>query len=200
MKRFLLLIVSVFLITNVVNTVEYNSDPKIFITELIDDAVKILSDKSVTEEDKNKAIEKIAKKNVDIKAIGLYTLGNLRKTLEKEKLNEYQILFEKYFLKTLTSRLKDYSSQKFEVFNAEQKSAKYTIVYSKITESSTQPEIKVNWRVYTKNPTKPLIRDLIVEGLSLAKVQKEEFASILNSNNNDINFLLNKLKEFVSNY
>ena len=200
MKKFLLLIVSVFLITNVVNTVEYNSDPKIFITELIDDAVKILSDKSVTEEDKNKAIEKIAKKNVDIKAIGLYTLGNLRKTLEKEKLNEYQILFEKYFLKTLTSRLKDYSSQKFEVFNAEQKSAKYTIVYSKITESSTQPEIKVNWRVYTKNPTKPLIRDLIVEGLSLAKVQKEEFASILNSNNNDINFLLNKLKEFVSNY
>jgi len=200
MKRFLLLIVSVFLITNVVNTVEYNSDPKIFITELIDDAVKILSDKSVTEEDKNKAIEKIAKKNVDIKAIGLYTLGNLRKTLEKEKLNEYQILFEKYFLKTLTSRLKDYSSQKFEVFNAEQKSAKYTIVYSKITESSTQPEIKVNWRVYTKNPTKPLIRDLIVEGLSLAKVQKEEFTSILNSNNNDINFLLNKLKEFVSNY
>ena len=200
MKRFLLLIVSVFLITNVVNTVEYNSDPKIFITELIGDAVKILSDKSVTEEDKNKAIEKIAKKNVDIKAIGLYTLGNLRKTLEKEKLNEYQILFEKYFLKTLTSRLKDYSSQKFEVFNAEQKSAKYTIVYSKITESSTQPEIKVNWRVYTKNPTKPLIRDLIVEGLSLAKVQKEEFASILNSNNNDINFLLNKLKEFVSNY
>jgi phospholipid transport system substrate-binding protein len=199
MKRFLLLIVSVFLITNVVNTVEYNSDPKIFITELIGDAVKILSDKSVTEEDKNKAIEKIAKKNVDIKAIGLYTLGNLRKTLEKEKLNEYQILFEKYFLKTLTSRLKDYSSQKFEVFNAEQKSAKYTIVYSKITESSTQPEIKVNWRVYTKNPTKPLIRDLIVEGLSLAKVQREEFASILNSNNNDINFLLNKLKEFVSN-
>jgi len=200
MKRFLLLIVSVFLITNAVNAVEYNSDPKTFITELIDDAVKILSDKSVTEEDKNKAIEKIAKKNVDIKAIGLYTLGNLRKTLEKEKLNEYQILFEKYFLKTLTSRLKDYSSQKFEVFNAEQKSAKYTIVYSKITESSTQPEIKVNWRVYTKNPTKPLIRDLIVEGLSLAKVQKEEFTSILNSNNNDINFLLNKLKEFVSNY
>lgn len=199
MKRFLLLIVSVFLITNAVNAVEYNSDPKTFITELIDDAVKILSDKSVTEEDKNKAIEKIAKKNVDIKAIGLYTLGNLRKTLEKEKLNEYQILFEKYFLKTLTSRLKDYSSQKFEVFNAEQKSAKYTIVYSKITESSTQPEIKVNWRVYTKNPTKPLIRDLIVEGLSLAKVQKEEFTSILNSNNNDINFLLNKLKEFVSN-
>ena len=200
MKRFLLLIVSVFLITNAVNAVEYNSDPKTFITELIDDAVKILSDKSVTEEDKNKAIEKIAKKNVDIKALGLYTLGNLRKTLEKEKLNEYQILFEKYFLKTLTSRLKDYSSQKFEVFNAEQKSAKYTIVYSKITESSTQPEIKVNWRVYTKNPTKPLIRDLIVEGLSLAKVQREEFASILNSNNNDINFLLNKLKEFVSNY
>tara|TARA_B100001996_G_scaffold363917_1_gene332537 strand:- start:426 stop:1025 length:600 start_codon:yes stop_codon:yes gene_type:complete len=199
MKRFLLLIVSVFLITNTVNAVKYNSDPKIFIAELVDDAVKTLSDKSIAEEDKNKAIEKIAKENVDIKALGLYTLGDLRKTLEKDKLNEYQNLFEKYFLKTLTSRLKDYSSQKFEILNAEQKSAKYTIVYSKITESSTQPEIKINWRVYTKNPTKPLIRDLIVEGLSLAKVQKEEFASVLNSNNNDINFLLKKLKEFISN-
>ena len=188
-----------FLITNTVNAVKYNSDPKIFIAELVDDAVKTLSDKSIAEEDKNKAIEKIAKENVDIKALGLYTLGDLRKTLEKDKLNEYQNLFEKYFLKTLTSRLKDYSSQKFEILNAEQKSAKYTIVYSKITESSTQPEIKINWRVYTKNPTKPLIRDLIVEGLSLAKVQKEEFASVLNSNNNDINFLLKKLKEFISN-
>ena len=181
------------------HAVSYNSDPKIFITELVEDAIKILSDKSTTQTEKNKEIEKIALENVDIEAIGMYTLGNLRKTLELKQLQQYQNLFEKYFLKSLTSRLSDYSSQKFEVIDAEQKSAKYTIVHSKIAASSSQPEIKVEWRVYTKDPTKPLIRDLIVEGLSLARTQKEEFASILNSNNNDINVLFQKLEDFVSN-
>ena len=128
----------------------------------------------------------------------MYTLGSLRKTLDSEKLNEYNDLFSKYFLKSLTSRLTDYSSQKFEIIDEEQKSANYTIVNSKIAPSDKNPEIKISWRIYTKNPDKPLIRDLIVEGLSLAKTQKEEFASILNSNNNDINALLNKLKEFAS--
>ena len=113
-------------------------------------------------------------------------------------MNKYQDLFQKYFLKSLTSRLTDYSSQKFEVFDAEQKSSNYTIVNSKITESLKSPEIKIDWRVYTKNPQKPLIRDLIVEGLSLARTQKEEFASILNSNNNDVSALINKLQEFIS--
>ena len=107
--------------------------------------------------------------------------------------------FKNTFLKSLTSRLTDYSSQNFEVTDSEQKSSNYTIVKSKIAESVKSPEIKVDWRVYTKNPQKPLIRDLIVEGLSLAKTQKEEFASILNSNNNDINALINKLEEFISN-
>ena len=111
----------------------------------------------------------------------------------------YQELFQKYFLKSLTSRLTDYSSQKFEVFDSEQKSSNYTIVNSKIVESLKSPEIKIDWRIYTKNPQKPLIRDLIVEGLSLARTQKEEFASILNSNNNDVNALINKLQEFISN-
>ena len=110
----------------------------------------------------------------------------------------YKKLFEKYFLKSLTSRLTDYSQNKFEVLEAEQKSAKYTIVKSKILESSNQPEIKIDWRVYTKDPLKPLIRDLVVEGLSLARTQKEEFSSILNSNNNDINFLLEELRKFIS--
>jgi len=188
-----------FLVSVNSHAVSYNSDPKIFITELVEDAIKILSDKSTPEAEKNKAIEKIAMENVDIKALGMYTLGDLRKTLESEKLQQYQNLFEKYFLKSLISRLSDYSSQKFEVIDAEQKSAKYTIVHSKISESSSQPEIKVDWRVYTKDPLKPLIRDLIVEGLSLARTQKEEFASILNSNNNDINVLFSKLEDFISN-
>ena len=158
-----------------------------------------MGDKSLTEEEKNEAIRKIALENVDIKALGLYTLGNIRKDLDENTMNKYQELFQKYFLKSLTSRLTDYTSQKFEVFDAEQKSSNYTIVNSKIAESLKSPEIKIDWRIYTKNPQKPLIRDLIVEGLSLARTQKEEFASILNSNNNNINSLIQKLQEFVSN-
>ena len=179
--------------------VTYNSDPKIFITELLDDAIKTLSDKSLTKEAKHKTIKDIALKNVDIKALGMYTLGDLRKKLNPENLSKYNILFQKYFLKSLTSRLTDYSSNRFEVLEADQRSASYTIVKSKIAQSTSQPEIKIDWRVYTKNPNKPLIRDLIVEGLSLAKTQKEEFASILNSNNNDINALFSKLEKFISN-
>ena len=126
-------------------------------------------------------------------------MGDLRKTIGKEELEKYQKLFEKYFLKSLISRLTDYSSQKFQVIDAEQKSAKYTIVHSKLIGNSSQPEIKIDWRGYTKDPLKPLIRDLIGEGLRLARVQREEFASILNSNNNDINVLFTKLEEFISN-
>jgi len=177
----------------------YNSDPKMFIQELVDDAISKLSDKNLTEEEKANFIEIIAVENVDINALGLYTLGELRKSTDKSSLNKYQQIFEKYFLKSLTSRLTDYSSNKFEVIGAEKKSSKYTMVESKIATSENQPEIKINWRIYTKNPEKPLIRDLIVEGLSLARTQKEEFASILNSNNNDINILISKLEEFINN-
>ena len=197
-KRLLFLIPLFYLNLNAVTAVTYNSEPKIFIQELVNDAVRSLSDNSLTEEEKNKAIEKIALENVDIKALGLYTLGNIRKELDENTINRYQDLFEKYFLKSLTSRLTDYSSQKFEVFDSEQKSSNYTIVNSKIPESLKSPEIKIDWRIYTKNPQKPLIRDLIVEGLSLARTQKEEFASILNSNNNDVSALINKLQEFIS--
>ena len=200
MKKGLFFLIPVFyLYSGSIITATYNTEPKIFVQELVDDAIKSLSDKSLTEEEKNEAIEKIALENVDIKALGLYTLGKIRKDLDENTMNKYQELFQRYFLKSLTSRLTDYSSQKFEVFDSEQKSSNYTIVSSKINESLKSPEIKIDWRIYTKNPQKPLIRDLIVEGLSLARTQKEEFASILNSNNNDINALLNKLKEFVSN-
>ena len=198
MKRLFLIIVLTFL-TSSANTVTYNSDPKIFITELVDDALKILSEKTTTVEEKAKSIEEIAIKNVDIKALGMYTLGDLRKSLEQDKLSKYNIAFEKYFLKSLTSRLSDYSSNKFEVLEAEIKNSNYTIVKSKITESSDQPEVKIDWRIYTKDKLKPLIRDLIVEGLSLARTQKEEFASILNSNNNNVDILIQKLEEFSKN-
>ena len=198
MKRLFLIIVLIFL-TSSANTVTYNSDPKIFITELVDDALKILSEKSTTVDEKAKGIEKIAIENVDIKALGMYTLGDLRKSLEQDKLSRYNMAFEKYFLKSLTSRLSDYSTNKFEVLEAEIKNSNYTIVKSKIIESSDQPEVKIDWRIYTKDKLKPLIRDLIVEGLSLARTQKEEFASILNSNNNNVDILIQKLEEFSKN-
>ena len=200
MKKKLFFLLSIFLLHfNTLTAVTYNSEPKIFIQELVDDAIKTLSDKSLTLEEKNSVIEKIASENVDVKGLGLYTLGKIRKDLDEQTLKTYQELFEKYFLKSLTSRLTDYSSQKFEVIDSEQKSSNYTIVKSKIAESAKSPEIKIDWRVYTKNPQNPKIRDLIVEGLSLARTQKEEFASILNSNNNDINALIKRLEEFISN-
>ena len=199
MKRFLSALV-IFLITTInINSFAYNTDPKLFVGELVDEAIKTLSNKSISKADKNKKIEEIALANVDIDALGMYTLGDVRKTLDENNLKKYKTLFEKYFLKSLTSRLTDYSSQKFEVLSADQKSDNYNIVSSRIVESASQPEIKIDWRIYTKDPSKPLIRDLIVEGLSLAKTQKEEFASILNSNNNDINILFSKLEEFINN-
>ena len=170
-----------------------------FVEELVNEAISKLSNKDLTIDEKSKFIEKIAIENVDINALGLYTLGELRKSSEKKDIIKYQQTFEKYFLKSLTSRLTDYSSSEFEVINIDKKSSNYTIVRSKITPKDGSPEIKIDWRVYTKNPDKPLIRDLIVEGLSLARTQKEEFSSILSSNNNDINILISKLEEFISN-
>ena len=177
----------------------YSSDPKEFITELVNEVISKLADKNSTEVEKEQFIEKIALDNVDINALGLYTLGELRKTSEKQDIKNYQIVFEKYFLKSLTSRLTDYSSSKFEILGDDKKSVNTTIVNTKVTPIDGGPEIKIDWRIYTKNPEKPLIRDLIVEGLSMARVQKEEFASILNSNNNDIKKLIDKLDEFIQN-
>ena len=177
--------------------IPYSTEPQEFVNELVNDAINKLSDKNLTNEEKSKYIEKIALENVDIKALSLYTLGELRKSSEKKDLENYQIAFEKYFLKSLTARLSDYSSSKFEVTDFEKKSVNYTIVNSKVTPGEGDPQIKIDWRIYTKQKDKPLIRDLIVEGLSLARTQKEEFASILISNNNDIKILISKLEEFV---
>ena len=198
MRKLSLILVIFSLLTNASNASTYSTEPQQFINELAKDLISKLSDKNLTKEQKESFIEKIAIENVDINALGLYTLGELRNSLDERTKAKYQKTFEKYFLKNLTSRLTDYSSNKFEIIGADKKSANYTIVKTKIAQSEKQPEVKIDWRVYTKNPEKPLVRDLIVEGLSLARTQKEEFASILNSNNSDINILISRLEEFVN--
>lgn len=198
MKKYRLIIILILFFFQT-SLFSYSSDPKEFVAELVNEAISKLSDKNLNKDQKSKFIEKIALENIDINALSLYTLGELRKSSNEQTINRYQDAFEKYFLKSLTSRLTDYSSSKFDIIEIDKKSSNYTIVNTKVTPKDGGPEIKIDWRIYTKNPEKPLIRDLIVEGLSLARTQKEEFASILNSNNNDINVLISKLEEFVKN-
>ena len=197
MKRIAIILVSLLFFFQSA-LLAYSNNPKDFVNELVNDAISKLADKDLNKDQKSNFIANLALENVDINALGLYTLGELRKSSEKDTILNYQKSFEKYFLKSLTSRLSDYSSSKFEILGEDKKSNNYTIVNSKITPSDSGPAIKIDWRIYTKNPEKPLIRDLIVEGLSLARTQKEEFSSILSSNNNDINILINKLDKFVS--
>ena len=175
----------------------YSSDPKQFIQEIVDEAKKVLVD-SNTKEFKTEKLSEIALKTVDIKGVAYYSLGNYRKNLNDELLDEYLVLFEKYFLKSFTSRLTDYSDPKIDVLSTEVINPKYTIVKSLLLATDKKPEVNIEWRVYTKNPDKPLIRDLIIEGLSLARTQKEEFASVIESNNGDITKLFITLKEFVA--
>jgi len=177
----------------------YSSNPKDFINELVQDAITKLADKNLDKDQKAKFVEKLALENVDLNALSLYTLGELRKSANSDDITNYQKSFRNYFLKSLKSRLTDYSESKFEILGEDKKSASYTIINSKVSPTDGSPEIIIDWRIYTKNPDKPLIRDLIVEGLSLARTQKEEFASILSSNNNDIKALIKKLDEFVNN-
>ena len=174
----------------------YSTDPEKFISEIIDEAKLILN----TEDSKEIKAEKlsvIALKTVDVKGIGYYTLGKKRKEITEDQLDKYNKVFESYFLKSFTSRLTDYSDPKISVLSSEKINEKYTIVKSMLVKTDKKPEVKIDWRVYTKNPENPLIRDLIIEGLSLARTQKEEFSSILSSNNNDINALFTKLEEFI---
>jgi len=197
MKRLVIYCFSIFF-TLQTTLYSYSSNPSDFIDELINDAIMKLSDTNLTKEQKASFIEKLALENVDINALGLYTLGELRKSTKEDIVSVYQKSFEKYFLKSLTSRLSDYSKSKFEVIGEDKKSTNYTMVSSQVKPQDGAPKIKIDWRVYTKNPDKPLIRDLIVEGLSLARTQKEEFNSILSSNNNDIKQLIRKLDEFAN--
>jgi phospholipid transport system substrate-binding protein len=171
-------------------------EPDVFVQSTVNRASAILT-KSISREDKMNELKLIAKDTVDIRGIGLYTLGSFRKNLSENKKNEYSDLFENYFLKTFSSRLSEYTNPKIEVKDKKVLNKNYTIVNSLLVGTSERPEVKIDWRIYTKNADNPLIRDLIIEGLSLVRTQKEEFASILNSNNGDINSLFKVLKEFV---
>ena len=175
----------------------FSIEPEIFVQSTVNRASQVLS-KDISKEDKINELKSIAKETVDIRGIGFYTLGSARKNLDNDQKLKYFILFEKYFLKSFSSRLSEYTNPKIEVQGKEVLNKNYTIVKSLLISTSERPEVKIDWRVYTKNPDSPLIRDLIIEGLSLARTQKEEFASILNSNNNEIKILISKLDEFVS--
>ena len=175
----------------------YSSDPKKFITEIVDEAKGILVDTN-SQEFKTEKLSEMALKVVDIEGIGNYTLGSYRKEFSDNQMKEYRVLFEKYFLKSFTSRLTDYSEPKIEVLSTEVLNPKYVMVKSLLLATDKKPEVKIDWRVYTKNPDKPLIRDLIIEGLSLARVQKEEFASVIETNNGDVTKLFTTLKEFIN--
>ena len=180
-------------ITNVNST-----EPDVFVQSTVNRASKILSDE-ISKDQKIEELKKIAKDTVDINGIGYYTLGAVRKSLNDNQKKQYSVLFEKYFLKSFSSRLAEYTNPEIDVLGKDKLNEKYTIVNSLLKATDQRPEIKIDWRIYTKNPDMPLIRDLIIEGLSLARTQKEEFASILNSNNGDINTLFKTLEEFSKN-
>jgi phospholipid transport system substrate-binding protein len=194
-KNFFIIIFFIFGLTQ--ESFSYSSDPKQFIQEIVDEAKKVLVD-SNTKEFKTKKLSELALKTVDIKGVAYYSLGSYRKEFSDEQMKEYLPLFEKYFLKSFTSRLTDYSDPKINVLSAEILNPKYTIVKSLLLSTDKKPEVNIEWRVYTKNPDKPLIRDLIIEGLSLARTQKEEFASVIETNNGDVSKLFITLKEFVT--
>ena len=175
----------------------YSSDPKQFIQEVVDEAKKILIATN-TKEFKTTKLSEMALRTVDIKGVAYYSLGKYRKELNDEQLKKYLTLFEKYFLKSFTSRLTDYSEPKIDVVSTEVLNPKYTIVKSVLLATDKKPAVNIEWRVYTKNPDKPLIRDLIIEGLSLARTQKEEFSSVIESNDGDVIKLFITLKEFAA--
>ena len=174
----------------------FSIEPDIFVQSTVNRASKILSEE-ISKDQKIEQLKLIAKDTVDIRGIGFYTLGSARKNLDENQKKEYQELFNKYFLKSFSSRLAEYTNPEIEVTGKEKLNENYTIVNSLLKGTEKRPEVKIDWRIYTKNVDKPLIRDLIIEGLSLARTQKEEFASILNSNDGDINALFKNLKEFV---
>ena len=197
-KKFLIFFVNFLLLFLFLNNATANSsDPKKFIQEIVDETKKILV-KTNSAEYKSKKLTEIALATVDIKGVGLYTLGQYRKDLTEEQKKKYSILFKEYFLKTFVSRLTDYSEPKIDVISSDKKNEKYTIVSSILLATEKKSEVKIDWRVYTKDPNKLLIRDLIIEGLSLARTQKEEFSSIIEGNDGDINALFSKLREFIN--
>jgi len=185
-----------FLVFFVITTKLFAIEPDVFVQSTVNRASKLLSE-NITKEQKIEELKLIAKDTVDIKGIGFYTLGKKRKTLNNDQKLTYSKLFEEYFLKSFSSRLAEYTNPEINVYNKEKLNENYTIVNSTLKATDERPEIKIDWRIYTKNSDKPLIRDLIIEGLSLARTQKEEFNSVLQSNNGDINALFETLKKFI---
>ena len=194
MKKFFTILLLISLFINNANSIEAD----VFVQSTVNRASEILS-KNISKEEKMSSLKIIAKETVDIRGIGFYSLGSTRKVLNENQKQKYFDLFENYFLKSFSSRLSEYTNPKIEVQGKNVINKNYTIVNSILVGSTDRPEVKIDWRIYTKNPDDPLIRDLIIEGLSLARTQKEEFSSVLSSNDNDINALFKTLEEFSKN-
>ena len=194
MKKILLIL----LLLSINSSNVYSIEPDVFIQSTVNRASQILS-KNISKEEKINELKSVAKETVDIKGVGFYSLGSARKNLNDSQKIEYSKLFEDYFLKSFSSRLAEYTNPEIEVIDKKVLNKNYTIVNSLLVATSERPEVKIDWRVYTKDPKNPLIRDLIIEGLSLARTQKEEFSSILNSNDGNINALFKTLEEFSKN-
>jgi len=189
--------VSIFVLLILTNN-SWSKSPSEFINSLSNEASNILSSK-LSDDEKIKRLKEIGERSVDIKGVGFYTLGKYRKTLTDDQKKQYEELFKAYFLKSFSGRLVGYSDAKIAVISEEIKNEKYTIVYSKLIGTSERPEIKIDWRVYTKNPENPLVRDLVIEGLSLARTQKEEFNSVISNNDGNIEALFENLNRFLEN-
>ena len=193
-RKILLIIFFYFLTLGSSSSIEAD----VFVQSTVNRASQVLS-KNISKEEKIDKLKIIAKETVDIEGVGYYSLGSVRKTLNDSQKEKYLNLFENYFLKSFSSRLSEYTNPEIDVMSKEVLNANYTIVKSILVATENRPEVKIDWRIYTKNPENPLIRDLIIEGLSLARTQKEEFASILSSNDNEINALFKSLEEFTKN-
>ena len=194
LKKFL---ISTFIIVNLISiNNSYSMESDVFVQSTVNRASEALNNDSSKEEKIDK-LKQIASETVDINGIGFYTLGSYRKTISKNEINQYEKLFKQYFLKSFASRLAEYSNPEIEVVSKKKLNENYTIVSSILLGTEQRPEVKIDWRIYTKKPENPLIRDLIIEGLSLARTQKEEFSSIIQGNDGDINALFSSLKEFI---
>jgi phospholipid transport system substrate-binding protein len=194
-KKFLTIFITILIYITSLNSISYSIEPDVFVQSTVNRAASTLGG-NLNKEQRVEELKKIAKETVDIYGVGMYSLGATRKSLTEEQLKNYNQVFENYFLKSFADRLAEYSNPIIEVNSKEKLNENYTIVSSTLVATDKRPEIKIEWRIYTKNPDAPLIRDLIIEGLSLARTQKEEFSSIVQSANGDVNALFDNLKNF----
>jgi phospholipid transport system substrate-binding protein len=195
MKKILTVVTFLIIIISTISKV-YSIEADIFVQSTVNRASEALNNK-FSKEEKIEKLKEIASETVDIRGIGYYTLGAYRKNISENEINQYEMLFKQYFLKSFASRLAEYSNPEIEVVSKKELNKNYTMVSSILVGTNLRPEVKIDWRIYTKNPENPLIRDLVIEGLSLARTQKEEFSSIIQSNDGDINALFSTLKEFI---